>query len=186
MTPAEETEIVRTHAPFVMKRAVREARAGLELDDCVQEGYISLVLACRKWTPEGGANIRTFAANSMAWRSNQRRLTRAHPKRAHAPHASMDAELTVEGDGWTLHDIVGAPATQEETLDVERRAALLQAAIRSLPRRERDVIERRFFEEETLAEIGDSWGLCRERIRQIESAALATLKTKLEGLGVSL
>ena len=55
-----------------------------------------------------------------------------------------------------------------------------------LTAREREVITRRFLEEDktTLAEIGETFGVPTERIRQIEGKALSKLKTALADRGI--
>lgn len=63
--------------------------------------------------------------------------------------------------------------------DLERRvlsSKVLNEAMEVLTPRERDVLHRRFFEEETLEEIGDRHGVGKERIRGIEAKALRKLK----------
>jgi hypothetical protein len=56
--------------------------------------------------------------------------------------------------------------------------------IKSLPARVKDVIEQRFGlknkERKTLEEIGETYGITRERVRQIEEAGFAKLKPKLK------
>jgi DNA-directed RNA polymerase delta subunit len=56
--------------------------------------------------------------------------------------------------------------------------------ISDLREKEREVILRRFglegLEKETLQSIGESFGICRERVRQIEEAGLAKIKLKLQ------
>jgi RNA polymerase primary sigma factor len=53
--------------------------------------------------------------------------------------------------------------------------------LKQLTPRERQIIRRRFLGDgrETLAEIGDSFGVTKERIRQLESKALAKLRSYL-------
>jgi len=56
--------------------------------------------------------------------------------------------------------------------------------LKSLPSRVRDVIERRFGlkkkTRETLESIGKSYGVCRERVRQIEQAGLDIIKREIK------
>ena len=53
---------------------------------------------------------------------------------------------------------------------------LVADALTTLKPRERDVIQRRFFDGDTLEEIGNSQGVTREVIRQVEAKALRKLK----------
>jgi RNA polymerase sigma factor (sigma-70 family) len=53
---------------------------------------------------------------------------------------------------------------------------LVADALKTLSPREQDIIHRRFFNGETLEEIGDSQGVARERIRQLEVKAIRKLK----------
>jgi RNA polymerase sigma-32 factor len=64
------------------------------------------------------------------------------------------------------------------------RSEWIQQALDRLSPRERKIVERRFLHEgkETLADIGDSFGVSKERIRQIEARALQKMKEALEQL----
>jgi RNA polymerase primary sigma factor len=53
---------------------------------------------------------------------------------------------------------------------------LVADALTTLRPREQDIIHRRFFEGETLEEIGNSQGVTKEVIRQLEAKALRKLK----------
>jgi RNA polymerase sigma-32 factor len=69
-----------------------------------------------------------------------------------------------------------------EELDRETQNACLRAALANLTPREREIIERRFLDDDsktTLADIGERYGVTKERIRQIEGKALAKLKVAL-------
>ena len=65
--------------------------------------------------------------------------------------------------------------------DGAARAAWIKKALSSLSPRERQIISRRFLGERriTLAEIGESFGVSKERIRQIEGRALRKLRAAL-------
>lgn len=66
----------------------------------------------------------------------------------------------------------------EAAIDGDSRGTLLSDALNLLPAREQEVVRRRFYTEdsETLEQIADSFGITRERVRQIEVKALARLR----------
>lgn len=66
-------------------------------------------------------------------------------------------------------------------MDGQTRSQWLKQALDDLSPRERQIIVRRFLEDDkaTLAEIGDSFGVTKERIRQIEGKALSKLRQSL-------
>ena len=76
-------------------------------------------------------------------------------------------------------------ATPEEIvadmLDGETRTEWLKEAMETLTPREKDIIRHRFLDDDraTLAEIGENFGVTKERIRQIEGRALVKLKAVL-------
>lgn len=76
-----------------------------------------------------------------------------------------------------------------ERRDTPRTAALLHALVERLPPRERDIIVARFGldgrDECTLQELSHGRGVTRERIRQLQAAALQALRLALEDLGVT-
>ena len=76
------------------------------------------------------------------------------------------------------------PTPEENTAklrDHRTRAGWLRDALAELTPREQEVISRRFLTEDrtTLADIGQTFGVTKERIRQIESKALGKLKEAL-------
>lgn len=91
-----------------------------------------------------------------------------------------------EGTDTYLSDIIEDPASVspvDVTANVRRRRDLMEW-VTALPDKERQVVIRRFGldggEAQTLEDIGRSLGLTRERIRQIETAALASLRATVD------
>jgi len=64
-----------------------------------------------------------------------------------------------------------------QTLDHKDLLALLRTA---LTPRERDILEKRFWGEKTLSEIGAEYDLSRERVRQLEAQAFKKLRTAIQ------
>jgi RNA polymerase sigma factor (sigma-70 family) len=98
---------------------------------------------------------------------------------------SLDSPLNDRTDTF-LRDVIEDPTglSPDETADGVRRRAELMTWVRELPEKEQTVIVSRFGldggEAKTLEEIGQTMGLTRERVRQIEMAALARLRHTIE------
>ena len=96
-------------------------------------------------------------------------------------HISVDAPF-VEGEDNSLLDVLineDAPAADRYLIN-ESLSKEINRALSTLSDRERDIIKMFFgigAQEMTLEEIGDKFGLTRERVRQIKEKAIRRLKT---------
>jgi len=106
-------------------------------------------------------------------------------QRLAAPDLSLDSP-TDAGNESTLHDFIpdkaATPEGEVESAQYRRLVANKIAAFASgLTGREKDIFEQRMFAEEPLSlqEIGDKYGLSRERVRQLESRLKQKLKDYL-------
>ena len=112
-----------------------------------------------------------------------------HIERVSQRPVSLDAPIGQDGGG-TLQDLV----KDAEALPGAGLAAALRAredlarVLRDLPEAERGVLELRFGlegeEPRTLESIGRQLGITRERVRQIEAAALARLRRLMAARGM--
>ncbi len=98
---------------------------------------------------------------------------------------SLDSPINERTDTY-LRDIIedaGTLSPADTAAGVLRREGLMEW-VKDLPEKERTVIVLRFGldggEDQTLEEIGQSLGLTRERVRQIETAALGKLRSVIE------
>jgi RNA polymerase primary sigma factor len=109
-----------------------------------------------------------------------------------AATAPLSLETPVGDRGSVLEDVVPdrTPSPSIEVGDLLRAQADLRAILDALPENERRVIVQRFGLDGqpplTLEAIGRTLGLTRERIRQIEVAALRKLRARLVARGVEL
>jgi RNA polymerase sigma factor (sigma-70 family) len=98
---------------------------------------------------------------------------------------SLEAPLFDRDDG-TIADVIAAPADSDlaHLIDRNRIAGEVADLFSKLPKREQQVLRWRFGlgreRPHTLQEIGHRFELSRERVRQIESAALAELRLRAE------
>jgi len=85
---------------------------------------------------------------------------------------SMDADHGTDGGSFDLPDTGESP---ERALLRSERARHLQEAIRALPDRLDEVIERNFFGDESLTEIAEDLGVTLSRVSQTRARALTLL-----------
>jgi len=156
-----------------------------------------------------GATIRT----PVHWNQLRRKLGRTAPDESGDPHeyAADDEQLSPErlativqgvqcvslatpvgaDDERTLESALPAPSECEPEYETGGRqlANMLGAALTELPEREAAILRLRFGingdRDETLDEIGDRFGVSRERIRQLEARALQRMRAICERDGLS-
>ena len=103
-----------------------------------------------------------------------------------APDRSLNAGIVGEDSDEFMDFLADDRPNPEEVVtdlkDGETRNSWLNEALETLSPRERDIIRQRFLENEktTLAEIGELFGVTKERIRQIEGRALSKLRAALD------
>lgn len=237
-------QLVVSNLRFVVKVAREYAGYGLKLADLVQEGNVGLMIAVKKFDPDRGYRLisyavwwiratiqsfilRTFSMVKIATTRAQRRLffklrsTRNALERAAraqgdgspteteevaqalnvdvsevetmemrlaAKDFSLDAPLDwTEGATYLDRVIIDDEPSRPEGEAIAREERhLLAAAVADtnhhLDDRERFLLDHRLLSDEpqTLQEVGDRFGLTRERARQIEKNLIGKLKAAFE------
>lgn len=102
---------------------------------------------------------------------------------------SVDIPLSDESSKTVLDTIPDEQDSMEQVLIGEDMHLHLEEWLHELSPQQHDIIARRFgfenYEPMTLEEIGDAIGLTRERVRQLQSDALKTLRKIVESHGLS-
>jgi RNA polymerase primary sigma factor len=112
------------------------------------------------------------------------RRVRRYRQASKAP-VSLDAPLG-DDDTERVAEVVADPnaSLPSERLAYESDNALVQEILATLPPREREILALRFGladgEERTLEQVGERFGVTRERIRQIQEEALKTIRKTME------
>ena len=104
---------------------------------------------------------------------------------------SLDAEIKSEHDVSHLDFLADDDENQEDILtkaeEEKKVRSGMDVALKTLKDRERYIIEKRVLSDNplTLEELGTKFNISRERVRQIESAALKKIRSALEDEGIS-
>jgi len=112
------------------------------------------------------------------------RRVRRYRQASRAP-VSLDAPIG-DDDTDRVSEVVADPnaTLPSEQLSYESDNALVQEILATLPQREREILAMRFGladgRERTLEEVGEQFGVTRERIRQIQEQALKTIRKTME------
>src|SRR5437762_11764058 len=229
-------QLVLSHLRLVVAISRRYLGYGLPQADLIQEGNVGLMKAVRRFDPERGVRLVSFALHWIKaeiheyilrnWRLVKIATTKAQRKlffnlrsmkagpgaltRKEAlsiakdlgvkPEEVYEMETRLSGRDVALEpqpadesDVVAPiayltdneaePAQIFERAETSRnRSEGLKHALAKLDGRSRQVIEARWLREDdkaTLQELADQYGVSAERIRQIESKALKTMRSQM-------
>jgi len=167
-SPESLDRLLRQHEGLVRQIVAHQQLCGLPFEEALQTGRIGLWRAILGYDPQRGTRFSTYAYPAIirqvwdavrrecAW---ERRQVREELLGVYFEANSADDRQKAE---W------------EEVEDS------LRGMVAGLPERQREVIRRHYGLEgqvpQTLAEIGGQWGVSRQRVYQIEEAALVWLR----------
>jgi len=231
-------QLVMSHLRLVVAVSRNYLGYGLPQADLIQEGNVGLMKAVRRFDPERGVRLVSFALHWIKaeiheyilrnWRLVKVATTKAQRKlffnlrsmktRSAAltqgeakdiarelgvkPEEVLEMEMRLSGsdvaldptpgDEETITPIAYLADSDDEPVEVlekaetaRNRSTGLRNAMAKLDDRSRRIIEARWLKEEdpaTLQELADEYGVSAERIRQIESKALKTMRSEMATL----
>ena len=152
---------------------------GVEEWDLKQEAYSGFLKAVQAYDPEKGFKFTSFLPLQL------QRVVRSligvtgrNPTDALNAADSLNKIIPAGEDDTEQGDLLPDPAAQIpfEEIEVQDMARIVHETVNKLPEREREVIQKHYFEEKSLKSIGEETGVTTERIRQIKRHALRTLE----------
>jgi RNA polymerase sigma-32 factor len=230
---ASARKLVMSHLRFVVHVARGYNGYGLQLADLIQEGNIGLMKAVKRFDPDQGVRLVSFAVHWIRaemhefilrnWRivkvattKAQRKLffnlrkskkrlgwmnaeeVRVVAKDLGVPEATvreMESRLSGRDIGFEAPadaDEDAKPAPEAFLIDegadpydnvseadqTDNQLETLSSALQKLDQRSRDIIQRRWLNEEkaTLQDLADEYGVSAERIRQVEANAMKKMR----------
>lgn len=187
--------LLAQHERFIYKVAIKTKARGLDVDDLLQVGRIAMIQSIRSFDPRFKAKLTTWAYRIIAQKCQCEAYSAGVIRlpqcaRTIDPEAaawamqggmSLDYEKqssTTNDQPTTLGALVPDRHDHVSEICAEEHRRRVRRAVKKLPPREQDIVNRRLAGE-TLKQIGDSQGVVKERIRQLESNAWARLRAWL-------
>jgi RNA polymerase primary sigma factor len=203
-------QMIKANLRLVVKIARDYEGIGLPLLDLISEGNIGLMKAVERFDPSKGGKLSTYGSwwikqSIKRALANQSKLGReptddelggelgisasrvAQMRLAAIRPASLDAPIGDE-DSNNFAEVVQDEAadTPYEQLEEKTVTRMLQEMVKTLDPREATILRARFGldggPERTLEEVGEKFGVTRERVRQIQNIALKKLRKMIEKL----
>lgn len=187
---AARNKLVEANSRFVISVAKKFQGRGLPLEDLISEGNIGLLTAVDKFEPEKGFHFISYAVwwirqSIMKAIADKSRMVRLPVNRLDEAEkysvdvCSLDVPVN-EGDDTTVGDFIESPALGPENEVLEKNLSeSIDRILDGLSEREREIIMLRYglrnHEQLSLKEVGDIYGLTKERIRQIEKNVIARI-----------
>lgn len=165
--------LIRANRALVISIAKRHVQGGLTLDELISEGTTPLLKAIEKFDYTKGYKFSTYA--SWAIMKHFARAVPEHGERGHRYQAHTHEQLDLLGPGV---------ADVDETVSY-RRSHAVQQALRQLDDREKHILTNRYrldreSEPMSLAQLGRTFGISKERVRQLEARAMDKMYTLLK------
>lgn len=183
----------------------RRITEGLEFADYLQYGIVGLLEAIDRYDPRAGAKFETFAGyriqgailNGVEDLSEVQKQVSVRTQIVRTRNASLAGREANESAlevlartaiglaiGFALEDVgmyraddegAAMPDNAYSRLELLQLKRQLAEAVSSLPRQERLVIERHYFQQVSFTEIAASLGLTKGRVSQLHQKALVLL-----------
>lgn len=169
---ATRRRLIERHLPLVRALARRHARAGEPLEDLVQVGSIGLIKAADRFDGSRGVPFAAFAAPFIAGEIRHHLRDSAAPVRL--PRALQEQGVRVVAVG--LDAIPERPA---DPVPPAHDRLALRTALKALHPRERRLVQLRFGEDLSHAQIARRTGFSPTHVSRMLGEALARLREEL-------
>lgn len=185
-------KLARSNLPFVVAVAKKFTSRGARLDDLIQEGNVGLMKAIEHF--DAKKNVR-FATYAVWWirayitrylKDNRSHVRGGEHERLSMIDFSLDTPMDDDSESTYLERLEdGGPTPDVSYMRVEQDeevAAALMRVKRRLGDLGWDILQERLTQDKprTLEELGERWGVSRERVRQVELKTKSFLARYLE------
>ena len=182
---AARQRLINSNVKLVIKIAKRYENLWPVLD-LIQEGNIGLMMAVKRYDPSLGAKLSTYAVpwiKLYIFKTLKNRCLIRVPintinRESKLPQVTSLTDLIHDDFEGSEYDIPSDDPSPFDCAYKNEKEVTINQCLKNLTKREKAVIKRRFYDSETLQQVGDDCGFTREYIRQVEASALTKLRRK--------
>jgi RNA polymerase sigma-B factor len=168
---ASRRRLIERHLPLVRSIARRHGAAGEPFEDLVQVGSIGLIKAADRYDASRGVAFGAFAAPFVAGEIRHHLRDRCAPVRVPRRQQAEGVRVTAVG----LDDL----EQQDDPLATTEDRLAIVAALRALRPRERRIVQLRFVDDLSQAQIATRTGLSQVHVSRTLRGALTRLREEL-------
>ena len=170
---------------FYRKHSDSCVRHGVELSDLRQGCYSVFLGALDAYKPESDARFTSYF--KFQFQNMTSELLNIHTERGRQEplnkSTSLDKEIALkDGSTATVADLIPDNSSLDvidsilDKLDRETEASIVWNAVARLPERQQRIIYAHYYEDKPFQKIGEELNISTERVRQLKSYAIRTLR----------
>jgi RNA polymerase sigma-B factor len=168
-------KLIEAHLPLVRALASRFVRGGEQLEDLVQVGSVGLIKAVDRYDPRRGSSLTAYAVPTIVGEIRRHLRDGTQPLRVPRAQRGVSTVRAVPLDAAdVVHD-----AAAERRLELGEERLLLEKGLRTLARRERRIVQLRFFGGLSQRRIAAELGLSQVHVSRLLRESLGKLRAEI-------
>ena len=169
--------LIELHLPLVRALARRYARRGEPFDDLVQVGAVGLIKAIDRYDPARGSSLTAYAVPTIVGELRRHLRDSTQPLRLPRPNGGprvVVRSVVLDADAPSSRD-----AGAERGLELGEERALIEAGLRTLPRRQRRIVQLHYFANLSQRGIAAELGLSQVHVSRLLQDSLGKLRQEI-------
>ena len=168
--------LIEEHLPLVRALASRFVRDGEQLEDLVQVGSVGLIKAVDRYDPRRGTSLTAYAVPTIVGEIRRHFRDGTQPLRVPRTQRGLSPVRAVPLDAAA--DMVRDTAA-ERRLELGEERLLLASGLRRLARRERRIVQLRYFGGLSQRRIAAELGLSQVHVSRLLRESLGKLRAEI-------
>jgi RNA polymerase sigma-B factor len=169
-------QLIEAHLPLVRALASRFVRDGEQLEDLVQVGSVGLIKAVDRYDPRRGSSLTAYAVPTIVGEIRRHLRDGTQPLRVPRAQRGLSPVRAVPLEA--AEDVV-SDAAAERRFELGEERLLLESGLRTLARRERRIVQLRYFGGLSQRRIAAELGLSQVHVSRLLRQSLVKLRAEI-------